>query len=224
VNGATPDRQGAALVRAGSAFSFSDLELDALREMMNIGFGQAAAGLSEILDRKVKLSVPRIEVMRAERFFDFIAGQIGSPIGFSLVEQGFYGRFDGTAFLVVPDSEALLLARLVKGRASGTGISGEAVRDLLLEMGRIVICACIGKIAAQLEDRASFLAPSFLGSPVDAGGILRRLGSADRAALVFSTLFGVEDTDMKGFMVFVASERALVFAREAAAALIRSLE
>ncbi|MDP3178192.1 MAG: hypothetical protein Q8M76_09835, partial [Spirochaetaceae bacterium] len=135
-----------------------------------------------------------------------------------------YGRFDGTAFLVVPDSEAILLARLVKGRASGAGISGEAVRDLLLEMGRIVIGACIGKIATLLEDRASFLTPSFLGSPVDAGGLQQRLGSADRAALVFSTLFGVEDTDMKGFMVFVASERALVFARDAAAALIRSLE
>ena len=51
---------------------FSEEEIDALQELMNIAFGQAAAELAEIIDISVVLSFPKLETVKIEALPDFI--------------------------------------------------------------------------------------------------------------------------------------------------------
>ena len=44
--------------------TLTELHLDALTEVFNIGAGRAAASLSEIVGDEVKLSVPLIEIKK----------------------------------------------------------------------------------------------------------------------------------------------------------------
>ena len=39
---------------------FNEMELDALKELGNIGAGHAATSLSQLLDRTIEISVPKI--------------------------------------------------------------------------------------------------------------------------------------------------------------------
>ena len=48
--------------------SLSELHIDALAEVFNVGAGRAAASLSEIVGDEVKLSVPSVEVRKTSDF------------------------------------------------------------------------------------------------------------------------------------------------------------
>ena len=75
--------------RVTEKVEFSALELDALQETMNIGFGQAAAALSEVISMHVILSVPKIAILKTEDIPSFVQSEIEDPSAFSMVEQFF---------------------------------------------------------------------------------------------------------------------------------------
>ncbi|MGH9260627.1 MAG: chemotaxis protein CheC, partial [Acidimicrobiales bacterium] len=50
------------------------LQIDALREVANIGAGHAATALSQMTNHRVMISVPRINIARLEEVPDLIGG------------------------------------------------------------------------------------------------------------------------------------------------------
>ncbi len=204
----------------------SDLQLDALRELMNIGFGQAAAALSEVIDLRVVLSVPKITVLRPEEIPEFMESEVASPTSFSMVEQFFFGRFEGTSFLLLPEDEGRKLAGLFG--AEGTPVPpeieiGSLERDIVVEIGNIIIGACVGKIAEMLKDQVVFQAPHFIESPIKGGVIERHLAGTKTLALVFKTVFHFERQDVYGFLFLVAAESSLEWMRGAVDEFLGSL-
>ena len=45
---------------------FKDMSMDALKEVVNIGTGQAATSLSEVLNQKVMINVPQVSLVPIE--------------------------------------------------------------------------------------------------------------------------------------------------------------
>lgn len=207
--------------------AFSAIELDALRELMNIGFGQAAVALSEAMDLYVTLSVPRIAVLEEEAVAPFVTRAVGlPPNSWSMVEQFFFGNFEGQSFLLMPEGEGRKLASLFSPATvpSSQEIEiGSLERDMVKEIANILIGACVGKIAELLHDQVAFQPPSFHPSPLEPEGIRKRLGHGDGIALLFTTLFEFEREDIEGHLFLVASERSVVWMKRAIAAFIESL-
>ncbi|HOX33239.1 MAG TPA: chemotaxis protein CheC [Spirochaetales bacterium] len=196
----------------------SDLQLDALRELMNIGFGQAAAALSEVIDLRVILTVPKILVLKPEEVPAFIDAEVEMPSSFSMVEQFFFGHFEGTSFLLLPEEEGRKLASLFGAEAAPLPPeleTGSLERETVVEIGNIIIGACVGKIAEILKDQVAFQAPRFIEAPVDRSSLERRLAGAKDLALVFKTVFHFERQDVFGFLFLVASEGSLEWMRAA---------
>src|SRR2546430_12581522 len=54
---------------------FRSLQLDALKEVANIGAGHAATALSQLTHRRIMISVPEINIARLEE----VPGLIGDP-------------------------------------------------------------------------------------------------------------------------------------------------
>ena len=54
--------------------------LDALKEIGNIGVGHAATALSQLLNRKVEISVPRTTICDIENFSSSILGDPEDPL------------------------------------------------------------------------------------------------------------------------------------------------
>ena len=123
--------------------------VDALKEIFNIGMGRAAAALSKLVYEKVKLSVPRLDVLHRDELPAAVAEDFDSEL--ALVRQDFTGSAAGTAFLLMSKESGLrLLNGLVQGPDRDAGDIGEADQELLVEVGNILINALVGSMANTL--------------------------------------------------------------------------
>jgi Chemotaxis protein CheC, inhibitor of MCP methylation len=205
---------------------FSPLELDALQEYMNIGFGQAAAALSEVIDMHVVLSVPKISSVAADRIEAFIREEVEEPESFCLVEQFFFGRFSGTGFLLLPERESEKLVSLfgAESEAAACGLSLDSLeREVVIEIGNIIIGACVGKIAEMLDDVVSYQPPRFYPGPVDSRLIAGQFGSGNALALVFKTVFHFDRQDVYGLLFLVTGGDSPAWIKSSVATLLEGL-
>jgi chemotaxis protein CheC len=197
---------------------FSELELDALKETMNIGFGQAAAALSEVIDMQVILNVPKIAKLASHEIVSFVRSEIEDLEGFSMVEQFFLGRFSGTSFLLLPEREGQKLVKLFADdpeldRSASALDSLE--RETIVEIGNIIIGACVGKIAELLKDVVSYQPPRYFSGPIDDELLNRQVCSSGGLALVFKTVFHFEAEDVYGLLFLVTGEESASWLKKA---------
>jgi Chemotaxis protein CheC, inhibitor of MCP methylation len=192
-----------------AGIQFTELELDALKETMNIGFGQAARALSEVIDMHVIMNVPKIVTLAPEGIASFVRAEVAMPKGFSLIEQFFLGRFNGTSFLLLPESEARKFVKLFAAdpELERSGLPLDSLeREIAVEIGNIIIGACVGKIAELLKDAVTYQPPRYFAGPIDDELLANQVSSSGGFALVFKTIFHFDVEDVYGFLFLVTGE------------------
>ncbi len=93
------------------------LQLDALREVANIGAGHAATALSQLTKRKIMISVPQITVTPIEEIPKLV-GDADAPVAAVLMHM--LGDLTGRMLLMFPESDARLLCDLLNKWEIGT--------------------------------------------------------------------------------------------------------
>jgi chemotaxis protein CheC len=130
------------------------LQLDALREVANIGAGHAATALSQMTGHTIMISVPQINIAALED----IPNQVGSdeePVAAVLMK--ILGDLTGLALLIFPQATALRVAGLMMKR-EGVATLGEIEQSALREAGNILS-------AAYLNALSEFMGMILLPSP-----------------------------------------------------------
>ena len=94
-------------------FGLSELELDALTEVVNIGVSRAATSLRDMVGEQVFLSVPSVAITSPMRAAELLGRRESSVL--VAVRQGFEGEFSGSALLIFPEKNSLELVRVVAG-------------------------------------------------------------------------------------------------------------
>ena len=123
-----------------------ELQLDALKEVENIGAGHAATALSQMTNRRIMISVPRISVIRLEE----VAELLGDPREVvAAVLLHMLGDLTGRTLLVFPEPSARRLCDLLLGRPEGktTGF-GELEQSSLKEAGNILCGAYLNALSS----------------------------------------------------------------------------
>jgi chemotaxis protein CheC len=163
-------------------------ETEVLQELMNIAFGKAAADLSEKLGQRVDLTVPEVQVMPGVLLRYYVGAELKDQPRLGIVEQAYRGELQGNAFLVLP---------------------GAMVQDGLPEVGRILIGACVGKLAELLGARVTF-------GPVSSAVEDRRAAAAradvvapGESATVLRALFHLHEPDAKGYLFLASSPESV---------------
>ena len=112
------------------------LQLDALREVENIGAGHAATALSQMTNRRIMIAVPQISITRLED----VAGLFGDPppvVAAILLHM--MGDLTGRTLFVFPELAARRLCDLLLRRPSGaTTEFGPLEQSSLKEAGNIL--------------------------------------------------------------------------------------
>lgn len=113
-----------------------ELQLDALREVTNIGAGHAATALSQLTNLRIMITVPRINVTRLEE----VADVVGDPKEIVVaVLMHMLGDLTGRTLLVFPERSALRLCdRLLTRPLGSTSDFGDLERSTVQETGNIV--------------------------------------------------------------------------------------
>jgi len=123
-----------------SPTSLSTFQLDALRELANIGSGTAGTALSQMLGRSVDISVPNAVVLPLADAVDSVGTADEEVTGIVIPLQG---ELDAVVLLVVPVADAATLCGLL-GVEAGTDVGVSA----LSEIGNILGASYVGAIAA----------------------------------------------------------------------------
>src|SRR3954466_3725962 len=112
------------------------IQLDALREVANIGAGHAATALSQMINSTIMISVPTINVSRLEE----VPPQISAPEEpVAAVLMHMLGDLTGRTLLVFPKPTAIRLSEMMLRRPQGACADlGELEQSAIKEAGNIL--------------------------------------------------------------------------------------
>ena len=197
---------------------FSDEEKDILQEIMNIAFGNATADLAEVIDIYVLLSVPEIQIIEIGKLPDYLDKTISSGSAISMVEQKFWGEFKGSGLLVFPGSAGKSLISLLdesKAEELESGSIATLEKGALLEIGNILIGACVGKISELLSTFATYSPPQVLRKNADENNFTSDLYDPNQTAIVMKTIFKFEKKNIDGLLLILTNQESITWLRKA---------
>ncbi len=129
---------------------------DVLLELVNIGVGRAARGLSELTGREVTMTIPTLELINHTAGDHVLESCHGITIR---VSQAFSGGIGGHAMLVLNRAGAVRLAELLLGKEAGDDAFDVNEQGAMLELGNIVIGNVIGLLASELDAPVEYEMP-----------------------------------------------------------------
>lgn len=116
--------------------SLKAIQLDALKEVANIGAGHAATALSQMIGGTIMISVPTINIARLEDVPPQVSGP-EEPVAAVLMHM--LGDLTGRTLLVFPKPTAIRLSELMLRRPHGSSKDlGELEQSAIKEAGNIL--------------------------------------------------------------------------------------
>lgn len=201
-------------------FTLSELELDALGELVNIGVSRAAASLGKMVGEQVLLSVPSVAIVSRSRAAELIsASRLDQMVA---VRQEFHGDVSGRALLIFPEKNSLELVRAV----AGEGLSLEDILDLeheaLAEIGNIILNACIATVANLLQRSLTMSLPEIVRGTSD-GLFDLTVSLADDVVLFVHINFSLKGRQVVGYVAMVMDFASLSSLKQLVADVIRRI-
>ena len=138
----------------------SELELDALTELVNLGVSRAASNLSEMVTEQVHLSVPSVLMIGRERAIEIL--NKSEPSRLVAVHQIFEGEVSGRALVIFPEAKSLELVRAVTSAELSLEDIIELEHEALAETGNVILNSCLATIANQLDRTLKISLPDIL--------------------------------------------------------------
>ena len=123
----------------------SSLEIDTLREIGSIGTGTAATALSEMLNQRIRITLPEVRIMGYNEAIDCIGGPEAITAGV-LVRSS--GQMNGIMLSVQPlEFVNLVLNSMLSEEIKDYEDLGEMERSALVEVGNIMISTFINALS-----------------------------------------------------------------------------
>jgi chemotaxis protein CheC len=181
---------------------------DALAELINIAFARTGAALSELTGQRVLLNPPIVSMHRTVDIpgilARFMPGEIAS------IHQVFGGAVAGDALLLLNQDGARELTNLLTEEENKTPYLDESAREVLTEVGNILLNACLGMFGNLLNVHVSFSVPRLhMESLAEVVDSLVTDKNDLRYALVVSTAFQIKNSAVSGFLVMALSVTSL---------------
>ncbi len=179
----------------------SDEYFDVLKELGNIGAGNATTALSQMMQCKVDMSVPQVKLMEFKELGKIMGGE-------EIIMAGIYLAIEGDvagSIMFLLEKQA---ARHLVNKLMGTSVEGEEFSDMefsaLKEVGNIITAAYLNSLASLTNLK---LQPSVPDLTVDmAGAILSvpaiEFGTLGDKMLLIQTQF-FDDMVLDGYFILV---------------------
>jgi chemotaxis protein CheC len=144
---------------------YTELQLEGLKEIFNIGIGKGAEVLNTMLSTHILLSVPEMVLVDKDNFESLFSSISNNEL--SVVSLDFSGNFSGSSCIVFPSESANKLL---------TSFLDQEIEDLdldllksssLTEIGNVVLNSVVGTFANILNLNFNYLIPTFQESTID---------------------------------------------------------
>ena len=193
-------------------------EKDILQEVMNIAFGKASADLADIIDIYVALSVPNILIMPASKVKNYIENEVKDYGIIDLVKQPYWGEFKGIAFLIFSSGAGKKLVSLFQ-KEENCSFDSEPIdameKETLVEVGNILLGACVGKLAELLGDIVTYSPPVAMIGQKPADSISNNTFNPNCTAIILETVFRFENENVSGNFFISTSNESIHWLKKA---------
>ena len=135
----------------------NEAQKDSLTELINIAFARTAASLSELTGNRVELDVPEVSMHPIRELPGALARFVNGEV--ATVHQIFSGPLAGDALLLMNHEGAATLVDLLTGADPPTRRLGASSKEVLTEIGNILLNACLGIFGDLLKVHFSFTVP-----------------------------------------------------------------
>jgi chemotaxis protein CheC len=177
----------------------SEIENDALAELVNIAVSGAAVRLRAMTGTEVKLTVPAVSVTDGAN-----AIRTMEALGLSsimAVRQGFSGRLRGETLLVFPEGRYKDLVHAVLGADMTEAEIDALTADALGEIGNVLLLGFLSTIGTMLEVQFQVTIPTVaLSKPDDIF-----TGDKDQVALFIYVNFMISGREVRGYFGLILS-------------------
>ena len=194
------------------AVVLTELELDALTEVVNLGVSNAALSLREMVREEVLLSVPKVAVVTR----DVAIANLGEHAAERLVavHQDFEGDIAGRALLIFPEAKSMELVRAVVGGDLSLEELMELEQEALAETGNVLLNGCLGTIANSLERSLKISLPEVVyGDSTEFFNPAERPRVGDSVLFVYIN-FAVRHRDIQGYIAMLMDLPSLAMLKE----------
>lgn len=179
-----------------------ELQQDMLTELFNLGMGNAASALSEMVSEEVLLSIPKVSFMQKSDLSKILEVDSGGHI--SGVSQQFHGLIIGEALLTFPTKQSLELVRLLLQDSVPLDNLTEFEEEALTEVGNIILNAGLSSLADIFEDEITSDLPIFSsGSCSDVIDNSGQENKTQETVLYLQVDFSIEKQNIKGYVVYL---------------------
>lgn len=190
-------------------FNLTPNQMDALREIGNVGAGNSATALSQIINRRIDMNVPKVALVPIESVPDLVGGPDTIVVGVFL---RVYGKAPGNILFLLPQKSAFFLVDTLMGKTHGATDRLDFMDEsALMEIGNILAGAYLN--AFFTFTNISML-PSIPALAMDMAGailnvVLVQLGQMGDTAMVIETEFLSEDDGINGHFFLVPDPGSL---------------
>ncbi len=179
----------------------TELQLDALTEMVNIGVNRAATGLRQMVGEQVHLSVPKVTLVSRDAAISTLAAtEANSLVG---IHQVFEGDITGRALLIFTDTKSLELVRAVAGPDLSLEEIIELEHEALAEIGNIILNGCMATLANMLQRNLKMSLPEILRGEPQVFFNLKPPPEAGEVVMFLYINFAIRERDIRGYIAML---------------------
>lgn len=200
---------------------FSDFQKDALIELANIGSGNAATALSQLIGKNIKLSVPSINFIPVVKITENAKNKNEIV---AAVYLRIYGEITAKALIIFPKEKIFPILDLVMKRKTGeTKELGENEQSALKEIGNIIVSAYLNAIAKFIGLNSVPSVPALAIDMIEAifQTISSEIAEIDEEALLIENDMIEETSQISTTLIIIPDKDAMIKIMDALDATIK---
>ena len=190
---------------------YEEFHLDALKEIGNIGAGNATTALSNLLSRSIEMSVPEVNILP----FDEVPYVVGGPeelvVGIYLQVEG---EAPGSLMLLLEKEDAIKLVSILMTGDIPDDVSDKNIEDMeqsaLMETGNILASSYISALS---DFTRLGMSPTVPAIAIDMAGailevILLQVGDVSEHVLMIGTEFSYDKNKIRGHFFLIPEDNS----------------
>ena len=179
--------------------NLTEIQHDILKEIMNISVSKAATQLSVLLNDEIQMDVPEIVFLTLSKACESMFEDEEKAI----IYQELTGMLSGRTYLVFHGKDSTFLAQAVLGDVFSR--SNEKPQfyehEAMMEIGNIVITACVSTIANILKDSITLSTPVYMEDSLPR--VLSEQSDDSDIVLLIKAMLHASRRDIPGTLVMV---------------------
>jgi chemotaxis protein CheC len=181
-----------------------NMQYDVLREIGNIGAGNATTALSQMINAKIDMKVPKVDLLEFKELSDIVGGAENLVVGILFTLEG---QIDGMMMFMLDMGAARHLVNSLMG-SSNDKVDGEFTEmelSALNEIGNIIAGAYLSSLSSLtnilITSSIPYMAIDMAGAILSVPAI--EFGKIGDRALLIETEFGEDGMSVNGYFILI---------------------